>query len=410
MAQDVPEEFSLDHVRALSTTDQQMYAAEHALLAEPMKSFLANNPEVYFVPPKRGEEWGTWEYVPGSYYDTTTGDRHPYWKDKDLPQPSRDIRQLRADFQKWGYCKVADAIKPAVVDAIKTRVLEQAEGERLAGIAQKTPSGQNINCCVNKGKIFEKLIEQHPDVVQGHTVVEQLVTEALGPGWYCTSLIAAISLHGGVPQALHQDQGIWADSKAPQSVNILSAITPIDETNGGTLVLPGSHRFLPDAVRSGRPVGKLPPCINLDAPAGCMVITHGQLLHGTGHNVSSEPRIVMLNVRSALSLSVARATATIAHPFTASLLCWRPHHKSTPRECKSPTSGSRKTGCSPYGQRSSHPPVRSFCIAWATRRQQVATRPKAMALGRPGKRASWLARWWISESLQTRAGICVWAN
>jgi ectoine hydroxylase-related dioxygenase (phytanoyl-CoA dioxygenase family) len=81
-------------------------------------------------------------------------------------------------------------------------------------------------------------------------------------------------------------------------VNILSAITPIDGTNGGTLVLPGSHRLLSDAARSGKPVGKLPPCINVDAPAGCMVITHGQLLHGTGHNVSSEPRIVMLNVRS----------------------------------------------------------------------------------------------------------------
>ena len=98
-----------------------------------------------------------------------------------------------------------------------------------------------------------------------------------------------------MPQALHQDQGIWSDSKSPMSVNVLSAITNADETNGGTLVIPGSHRFLSEAVRNGQPVGKLPPCINVDVPAGCMVLTHGHLLHGTGHSSSSEPRIVMLN-------------------------------------------------------------------------------------------------------------------
>ena len=291
----VPAEFSPDRVAARSAPEAQMYREEHEALAEPMRSFLESNPEVYFVPPQRKGEPGRWEFVPGSYYDTTVGDRHPHWKDRGLPQPSRDIGQLRADFVQWGFCKVADAIRPEAVEAIRTRVLVQAEGERLAGITQKTPSGQNINCCVNKGEVFAKLIEQHPDVVQGHAVVEQLVTEALGPGWICTSLIAAISNEGGVPQALHQDQGMWSDSRAPQSVNILSAITPIDETNGGTLVIPGSHRMLPDAVRRGEPVGKLPPCINIDAPAGCMVITHGHLLHGTGHNISSAPRIVMLN-------------------------------------------------------------------------------------------------------------------
>ena len=175
------------------------------------------------------------------------------------------------------------------MEAIKRRVLEQAEGERLAGIAQKTPSGQNINCCVNKGEVFGLLIEQHPSVVQGAAVVEQLLTEAMGPDWISTSLIGAISLEGGVPQALHQDQGIWSDSKSPMSVNVLSAITDVDETNGGTLVIPASHRFLSAAFRNGTPVGKLPPCINVDAPAGSMVLTHGHLLHGVSHQWINYP-------------------------------------------------------------------------------------------------------------------------
>ncbi len=196
---------------------------------------------------------------------------------------------------RWGYCKIEQALSEEQVRIVKERVLEQAEGERLAGIAQKTPSGQNINCCVNKGRCFELLIEQHPSQVQGGALIEQLVTEALGPGWISTSLIGAISLKGGVPQALHQDQGNDPDSRSPMSVNVLTAITDIDETNGGTLVIPGSHTILSEAVREGRPVGKLPPAINVDAKAGTMVITDGRLLHGTGINHTDEPRIVMLN-------------------------------------------------------------------------------------------------------------------
>lgn len=290
----IPAEFDPQHVQAQSAPEARMYGAE-VTSKEPMASVLANNPEIYFVPPKRSAEWGQWEYRPGSYYDTTTGGQHPHWKDVDLPVASRDIVRLRRDFVQWGYCKVDGAIAPDQVAVLKQRVLDQAEGERRAGIAQKTQSGQNINACVNKGRCFEALIEQHPSVVQGGPLVEQLVDEALGPGWISTSLIAAMSLQGGVPQALHQDQGFAPQSPHPYTLNVLSPLTDIDDKNGGTLVIPGSHRVLSDAARANEPVGKLPPAINVDAKAGTMVIIDGRLLHGTGINHTDEPRIVMLN-------------------------------------------------------------------------------------------------------------------
>ena len=290
----LPEEFNPEAVKAMSEPANQMYR-EEINSQEPMKSVLENNPEIYFVPPCRGKDWGNWVFKPGSYYDTTRGSQHPYWQDQDLPKPTKDIVQLRKDMLRWGYCKVEEALSDEQVRIVKRRVLEQAEGERLGGIAQKTPSGQNINCCVNKGRCFELLIEQHPSQVQGGPLIEQLVTEALGPGWISTSLIGAISLKGGVPQALHQDQGNDPDSRSPMSVNVLTAISNIDEKNGGTLVIPGSHKILSDAVRERKPVGKLPPAINVDAEAGTMVITDGRLLHGTGINHTDEPRIVMLN-------------------------------------------------------------------------------------------------------------------
>jgi ectoine hydroxylase-related dioxygenase (phytanoyl-CoA dioxygenase family) len=290
----IPVEFDPANIALEANSEAQMYRAELSS-KDPMQSVLESNPEIYFVPPKRSSEWGQWEFKPGSYYDTTIGSKHPYWKNEDLPKPTKDIKRLRADMLKWGYCKIEDALSAEQVAVIKQRVLEQAEGERLAGIAQKTPSGQNINCCVNKGQCFEGLIEQHPAIVQGGALIEQLVTEALGANWICTSLIASISIKGGAPQALHQDQDIALDSRSPITINILTPITDIDEVNGGTLVIPGSHLVLSEAVRNQTPVGKLPPAINIDAKAGTMIITDGRLLHSTGINHTETPRIVMLN-------------------------------------------------------------------------------------------------------------------
>lgn len=290
----IPKEFDPQLIAEQSARERRIYHDENTS-KEPMASVLANNPEIYFVPPQRRSDWGKWTFKPGSYYDTTTGAKHPYWQDYDLPKPTRDIDRLRDDLVRWGYCKVEGALSEEQVAAMRQRVLDQAEGETLAGIAQRTPSGQNINSCINKGRCFELFIEQHPDAAQGGPLVEQLVTEALGEGWICNSLIAAISLQGGVPQALHQDQGNALDSTSPMMVNVLTAITDLDETTGGTLLIPGSHTVLAEALRQGKPVGKLPPAINLDAKAGTMVIIDGRVLHGTGINHTDGPRIVMLN-------------------------------------------------------------------------------------------------------------------
>ena len=290
----IPREFDPQLIAEQSAKERRIYHDENTS-KEPMASVLANNPEIYFVPPQRRSDWGKWTFKPGSYYDTTIGAKHSYWQDYDLPKPTKDIDRLRDDLVRWGYCKVEGALSEEQVAAMRQRVLDQAEGESLAGIAQRTPSGQNINSCINKGRCFELFIEQHPDAAQGGPLVEQLVTEALGEGWICNSLIAAISLQGGVPQALHQDQGNALDSSSPMMVNVLTAITDLDETTGGTLLIPGSHTVLAEAVRQGKPVGKLPPAINLDAKAGTMVIIDGRVLHGTGINHTDSPRIVMLN-------------------------------------------------------------------------------------------------------------------
>ena len=62
---------------------------------------------------------------------------------------------------EWGYSKISEALTQTNIATIKQRIESQAAGEKLAGIAQKTPSVQDINTCVNKGRCFEELIELH---------------------------------------------------------------------------------------------------------------------------------------------------------------------------------------------------------------------------------------------------------
>ena len=101
---------------------------------------------------------------------------------------------------------------------------------------------------------------------------------------------------------MHIDQGPllpWITEEAPALVNTMYIPQDIDEQNGGTLLIPGSHRILIDAG-SGGAIGELPPTINLEAKAGTIMIFDGRLLHGTGVNRTNERRIVatMSNVKA----------------------------------------------------------------------------------------------------------------
>ena len=52
-----------------------------------------------------------------------------------LPKPSIDEARLEADFVRWGYCLVADALTPEQIDVQVDRMVEQAEAEKAQGVA-----------------------------------------------------------------------------------------------------------------------------------------------------------------------------------------------------------------------------------------------------------------------------------
>ena len=291
-----PIEFTAEHIAENSAKEDFIFS-DFLSTKEPYESLYKNNP--WLVPPdfRKPLEWGT-----GGYWDTTVARKHEYWKKFDLPEATKDIHQMRRDFKQWGFCLIEDAMSYEQCRAFRERVLDQGEGEKLAGVAQPTPTGQYVNTLINKGDIFGKCIEQDPSAVQAGPLIEQLMNETLGKGWICHSFLSNGADPGGYPQGMHIDQGPllpWITEEAPALVNTMYIPQDIDEQNGGTLLIPGSHRILIDAG-SGGAIGELPPTINLEAKAGTIMIFDGRLLHGTGVNRTNERRIVatMSNVKA----------------------------------------------------------------------------------------------------------------
>ncbi len=291
-----PDEFASSWVAAHSAEEEQPYRA-FLKNREPFATLYADHPEL--APPdlKAPLPWST-----GQYWDTTVAKKHPYWSDIDLPQATKDIRLLRRDLATWGYCLIEDGLSKTQCDRFRERLLEQAAGERAAGIAMMAPSGQYVHTLINKGACFVGCIEQNPEAVQAGPVIEQLMDETLGKGWICHSFLANGADPGGYPQGLHMDQGPllpWVTVEAPALVNTMFIPQDVNEDNGGTLVIPGSHQRIA-AAGSGGKLGELPPAINLEARAGTIMVFDGRLLHGTGANRTDHPRYVatMSNVKS----------------------------------------------------------------------------------------------------------------
>ena len=289
MTSPIPPEFSEKVIAATSDSAATPYR-NFVHSREPYQSLYEANPNMR--PPKTGERllWGE-----DKYYDTTVARKHTYWKDLSLPKPEKDIAQLRQDFHEWGYCLVEDGLSVEQNQLVYQRVMDQAEAERELGIAYLSEAQQHVWSLVNKGDVFSRCMTHDTDAIQAGLLIEQLLDEMLGSGWHHLSYIANISFPGCHPQGMHQDQGLVGAYKfldAPVLVNTVYVLQDVDEVNGGTLVIPGSHRRY---IEGNGTFGKLPPPINLEAPAGTVMLMDGRVLHGGAVNRSDDLRYIITN-------------------------------------------------------------------------------------------------------------------
>ncbi|GJD03541.1 phytanoyl-dioxygenase [Colletotrichum higginsianum] len=227
-----------------------------------------------------------------------------------LPQPTEDIEQIKKDLIEYGYGLVKNALLPKEVEIIKNAVLQQAAGERQAGVAtfdggSKGPN-QRVWCVVSTIEVCRSFAEINCIVFVGISSTKETSSYAIVP-WFLgdhahiSTLSANIARPGNVPMQLHTDQS----SKTPPQrdlalgLNISFYLVNTTDINGATRVYPGSHKgnVAPSDIWTVE--GSIPA----EGPAGTAVVFDNRLWHTTGPNRASEgeverPVILLHFVRS----------------------------------------------------------------------------------------------------------------
>lgn len=230
-------------------------------------------------------------------YDETEGN----YPADELPTPTTDIEQLRADLTEFGYAMVKEALTPQQLEVFRDRVDQQAAGERKANVGSYTsadkdgvPTNQFLLAIVNKGQCFADAVELSDRSVQHGPLIDQILDEVLGREFICNSGAVAIAGPGGTPQAMHCGQSMIPKPWPPWPYECFAGflLDDFSAANGGTLVIPRSHRILSEA--GSEPLKELPPTTNVKAPAGTCLLMDGRLVHGTGTNRSDALRRLLI--------------------------------------------------------------------------------------------------------------------
>ncbi len=141
-----------------------------------------------------------------------------------------------------------------------------------------------------------QLLDQHPafaDMVDDPTVRE-LVSSVLGARYQLSSLSANISLPGSESMGMHNDLMAVLPEPwlAPYGTNLFICLDDMDEENGATRYLPGSHRFTTNDMADHDDLARTVP---IPATAGSIVAMDGRLWHTSGANRSVDrPRRILI--------------------------------------------------------------------------------------------------------------------
>lgn len=157
---------------------------------------------------------------------------------------------------------------------------------------------ERVYTLVARGAIFERITED--------ARVLALLDRLLQPGYLLTAS-QAIRIHPGeTPQPIHYDDQFYRIPRPRPAISVstIVAVDPFTADNGGTDMLPGSHRWS-DAQIAGIYDGHdadAPVRDDLQAqlvatqmPAGACVVFLGTLLHRGGANRSDAARLAFSN-------------------------------------------------------------------------------------------------------------------
>jgi ectoine hydroxylase-related dioxygenase (phytanoyl-CoA dioxygenase family) len=201
------------------------------------------------------------------------------------------------ELETRGYTVIADFLSPEMIARVR------------AGLAPHldTHAGRNnfegyrterVYTLVARGAVFETITEDER--------VLALLDRLLAPGYLLTAS-QAICIHPGeTPQPIHYDDSFYPIPRPRPSISYstIVAVDAFTAENGGTEVIPGSHRWSDAEVAGGydgrdadaaMPAALERQLVPMVVPAGACIFFHGTLMHRGGANRSAAPRLAFSN-------------------------------------------------------------------------------------------------------------------
>ncbi len=180
-----------------------------------------------------------------------------------------------------GFTVLERLVAPDIVASL-VGALDRLERDKGFGYAKTSFEGHRtirINNLLTHDERFWQVPLQ-PDVL---AVAERIVDRELLLHSFCSLILGP----GQPAQPLHEDTQLIPLPRphVPIVVNAIWALTDFTEDNGGTLIVPGSHRY-DRAPEYGRAYPAQPATM----PAGSVMLFDSALWHGAGENRSDARR------------------------------------------------------------------------------------------------------------------------
>jgi fumagillin biosynthesis dioxygenase len=192
---------------------------------------------------------------------------------------------LLAQVEAEGFCILPSVIDRSAVAAARQASVAGSEQAAAGGYPitweELDPKGRNVR--------MPDLLAYDPvfaDLVM-HARVTPYVAALLGHDWVVSNFSGNLALPGSGSMNAHCDQSTvmpepWLEQYC---LNAIWCLDDVDQGNGATRYLPGSHRFTRFSEVPPNPkVGMRP----FEAPAGSVIIMHGRMWHTSGENISSD--------------------------------------------------------------------------------------------------------------------------
>jgi ectoine hydroxylase-related dioxygenase (phytanoyl-CoA dioxygenase family) len=195
------------------------------------------------------------------------------------------------DLHREGWCVVPGVLARARAAEVRERlVVSASESERRGGatfMPELDPNDRNVRVfnLLDLDAVFRALIV-HPTALW-------FVRGMLGDGWMISNFTANIALPGSRSMALHSDQGLVVPEPwlAPWSMNVIWCLDDVNEANGATRYVPGSHLWTHQRERPVDVEGLTRP---FEAPAGAIIAMDGRMWHTSGANVTADAERALL--------------------------------------------------------------------------------------------------------------------